>query len=123
MTGNANLVTVEADPGIAAIARELLGDQQKITIVTADAWLDTYNGPGFDLAFVDCRPGKFHRRNDLINHIMYGGLWVGDDLLPQPTWPSDHQPRVDRFLDEIITEPGLVVTLMNWASGLAVGAP
>jgi hypothetical protein len=74
-------------------------------MVTADAdtWLDTYNGPAFDLAFIDCRPGKFHRRNDLISHLMY-------------------QPRVDRFLDEITTQPGRVVTVMNWASGLAVGA-
>lgn len=124
MTGNAHLVTVEADSGVAMIARELLGDQQKITMVTADAdiWLDTYNGPAFDLAFIDCRPGKFRRRRDLLNHLTDGGLWVGDDLLPQPTWPADHQPRVDQLLDEITTQTGLVVTVMNWSSGLAVGA-
>jgi predicted O-methyltransferase YrrM len=57
---------------------------------------------------------------DLLNHLLRGGLYIGDDLLPQPTWPDDHQPRVDKFLSEIVTQPGLEVTLLNWASGLVL---
>lgn len=91
-------------------------------VADADTWLDTYDGPGFDLVFVDCRPGKFHRRTDLLNHLVLGGLYVGDDLLPQPTWPDDHQPRVDDFLSEIAAQSGLQVTLMNWSSGLVVAS-
>jgi predicted O-methyltransferase YrrM len=92
--------------------------------VTADAdtWLDAYDGPGFDLVFVDCRPGKFHRRTELLNQLNLGGVYVGDDLLPQPTWPKDHQWRVDTFLAEIVTQSGLQVTLLNWSSGLVLGA-
>jgi hypothetical protein len=66
--------------------------------VTADAWLD------------------------LLAHLKPGGLYIGDDLLPQPTWPDDHQPRVDRLLGEITTEPGLRATVLDWSSGLIVAA-
>lgn len=87
MTRRAHLVTVEADPAIAAIIRAQFGGDHRVSLVSADAdtWLDAYDGPGFDLVFVDCRPGKFHRRTDLLNHLVRGGLYVGDDLLPQPT--------------------------------------
>jgi predicted O-methyltransferase YrrM len=124
MTGNAHLVTVEADPATAAIAREQHGGDRRVSLVVTDAdtWLDTYDGPGFDLVFVDCRPGKFHRRDDLLGHLVPGGLYVGDDLLPQSTWPEDHQLRVEEFLSKIVVQPGLEVTLLNWASGLVLAA-
>lgn len=124
MTRHAHLVTVEADTSIATLTRQILGGDKRVSLVVADAdtWLDSYSGPGFDLAFVDCRPGKFRRRDDLLSHLTVGGLYVGDDLLPQPTWPEDHQPRVDTFVADITTKPGLRATLMSWSSGLVVGA-
>jgi len=75
---------------------------------------------GLDQVSVDCRPGKFHRRTDLLNHLNLGGVYIGDDM--QPTWPKDHQPRLDTFLSDIATQPGLQVTLLNWSSGLVLGA-
>lgn len=88
----------------------------------AARWLDAYDGPPFDLAFVDWRVGKFEHRDVLVAHLAPGGLYVGDDLLPQPTWPDGHGQRVERFLAEIVEEDALVVTLMDWASGLVVAA-
>jgi predicted O-methyltransferase YrrM len=124
MTSQAHLVTVEADPATAALARQTLEGDHRVSLVVADAdtWLDNYDGPGFDMAFIDCRPGKFHRRIDLLNHLNLGAIYVGDDLLPQPTWPEDHQPRVDTFVSEIATQPGLRATLVSWSSGLVIGA-
>ncbi len=89
---------------------------------TARLTMTAYDGPPFDMAFVDCRPGKFVHRRLLMVHLAPGALYVGDDLLAQPTWPADHQPRVDAFLAEIVAEPDLVVTLMRWSSGLVVAA-
>ncbi|MFF6774156.1 hypothetical protein ACFY8W_11380 [Streptomyces sp. NPDC012637] len=51
-----------------------------------------------------------------------GALYVGDDLNPQPTWPDDHQDRVDRFVRELPRHTKMRWTLMDWASGLAVAA-
>jgi predicted O-methyltransferase YrrM len=118
------LTTIEVDTARADLARHVLGDDQRVTVVTADAaeWLTAYGGPPFDLAFVDWRVGKFDKRPLLVAHLAPGGLYVGDDLLPQPTWPADHAERVEQFLTEITAEDELVVTLMAWASGLVVAA-
>lgn len=120
----ASLVTVEIDAALAELSRHVLGDDPRATVVTADAaeWLTVYDGPPFDLAFVDWRTGKFEQRRLLLGHLAPGGLYIGDDLLPQATWPDDHPGRVERFLSEIVAEDDLVVTLMAWASGLVVAA-
>jgi predicted O-methyltransferase YrrM len=118
------LTSVEVDGATQAVARGIIGDDPRVDLVLNDAhhWLTSYDGPPFDLAYVDCRPGKFGDRRLLLAHLASGALYVGDDLLPQPTWPADHQPRVDAFLAEIVAEPDLVVTLMRWSSGLVVAA-
>ncbi|MFH8363870.1 hypothetical protein ACH4FV_30350 [Streptomyces anulatus] len=54
-------------------------------LADAEAWLDSYQGPPLALAYVDCRPGKFRRLDDLIGLLEPGGLYVVDDLLPPPT--------------------------------------
>jgi predicted O-methyltransferase YrrM len=124
MDPTARLTTVEIDWATQAVARGVVGDDLRAEFVVDDArrWLAAYDGPPFDLVYVDCRPGKFVDRHLLLGHLAAGGLYVGDDLLPQPTWPADHQPRVDAFVADIVAEPDLVVTLMRWASGLVVAA-
>jgi predicted O-methyltransferase YrrM len=124
MGPTAHLTTVELDPDTANHARQIIGDDPRAELVVADAaqWLADYDGSPFDLAFVDCRPGKFHRRDLLLPHLSDGALYVADDLMPQPTWPADHQGRVDAFLSEIVHEPSLIVTLLGWSSGLVVAA-
>ncbi|MFE4332526.1 O-methyltransferase [Streptomyces sp. NPDC056831] len=124
MRHDAHLISVEMDTARQTVATKHLGHDARVTFETADAdtWLDTYDGPPLTLAYVDCRPGKFHRLDDLLDLLEPGGLYVVDDLLPQPTWPSDHQPRVDRFLVQLPEHTNLLGTATTWASGLLVGA-
>ncbi|MCC3767783.1 O-methyltransferase [Streptomyces sp. UNOC14_S4] len=124
MDAAARLETVEADPVPQAVAIRHLGDDERVTFVheDADAWLDGYAGPPLSLAYVDCRPGKFHRLDDLLDLLEPGGLYVVDDLRPQATWPADHGPRVDTFLAHLPENPKLLATPTRWASGLVVGA-
>jgi predicted O-methyltransferase YrrM len=60
MSLDATLVTVEADPRVLSIARRYLANDRRIDFDNrdADAWLDWYEDPSIDLAFVDCRPGN-----------------------------------------------------------------
>jgi predicted O-methyltransferase YrrM len=124
MSSDARLITVEREPGLAQIARQELGNDARIDVVTGDAedWITSYPGPGIDLIFVDCRPGKFHARSAVLDRLSTGGLYVADDLRPQPTWPDEHQPRVDTFLSEIHQHSQLQVTLLAWSSGLVLAA-
>ena len=91
-------------------------------VITADAteWLEQYEGPPFDLVFVDTTITKFERRNLVYRHLAHGALFIADDLLPQEKWTDEHHPRVQRLRAEIRQEPELVATLVDWASGLLV---
>lgn len=122
MDRDARLDTVESDAVTSAVARGVVMGDHRVTLHRADArgWLDSYDGPAFDLVFIDCRPGKFAQRDLLIDHLAPGGLYVVDDLLPQATWPSDHAPRVDRFLAEIGDRDGLHVARLSWDSGIVI---
>ncbi|MEU8698537.1 class I SAM-dependent methyltransferase [Streptomyces sp. NPDC048680] len=125
MRPDGHLTSVETDTTRQAVAIEHLGRDPRVAFenADADAWLDMYSGPPFALAYVDCRPGKFHRLDDLLNLLEPGGLYIVDDLLPQPTWPSDHQPRVDAFLAQLSERINLLGTVAIWASvWLLVGA-
>lgn len=121
---HATLVTVEIDEEAADIVRKLFASEPGVEVVHSDAtaWLEGYDGPPFDLIFVDTTVTKFDRRDLLLRHMAPGALLIADDLIAGPTWTPQHPARVDRFLDEIVREPDLVVTLMAWASGLAVAA-
>ncbi|MFD0019834.1 O-methyltransferase [Streptomyces sp. NPDC058382] len=124
MRHDARLTSVETDSVRQTVAAEHLGHDPRVTFETSDAdtWLDSYAGPPLALAYVDCRPGKFGRLDDLLDILEPGGLFVVDDLLPQPTWPSGHQPDVDSFLAQLPDRANLLGTAATWASGLLVGA-
>ena len=124
MDSAARLVTVERQPALANACRTLLASDRRAEVVTADAteWLTSYSGPLFDLVFVDTTVAKFERR-DLVFAVMAdGALLVADDLLPQEKWTEAHVPRVERFRREIMEEPDLTPTLVDWASGLVIAA-
>ena len=124
MDADARLTVVEIHVKIGGICRSLLAEDPRAEVITADAteWLEQYLGPPFDLVFVDTTVTKFDRRDLVFAHLAKGALFVADDLLPQDTWTTDHPARVERFRKEIMTEPGLVPTMIDWASGIVVAS-
>lgn len=123
MDARARLTTLEAHPEAAGISRTVLDGDDRVEVVADDAcaWLEAYDGPAFDLIFVDVGVLKYERRDLTLSRLAEGGFFVADDLLPQPKWVETHQARVSRFRTEIFTEPGLQVTLLDWGSGILVG--
>jgi predicted O-methyltransferase YrrM len=124
MDDEARLTVLEIHVKISGICRTLLAEDPRAHVVTTDAtdWLETYSGPPFDLIFVDTTKAKFDRRDLLYAHLARGALLIADDLLPNDTWTPEHAPRVDRLRTDILTEDGLVPTLVDWASGLVIAS-
>jgi predicted O-methyltransferase YrrM len=125
MDSDATLTTVEADGDTYAAVMGILTDS-RLTRVSASAgdYLSVLgDDEHFDMAFVDCRPGKFERLDELLAHLRPGGIYVVDDLLPQPTWPEDHPERVEGFLKRwpFLDGEFRAQIVMDWASGLAIG--
>lgn len=124
MDDKARLTCLEVHAKIAEICRRVLRSDSRAEVITTNAttWLENYSGPPFDLVFVDTTEAKFERRDVLFAHMRQGALLVADDLLPGETWTPEHPARVERFRKEILTEPDLVPTLIDWASGVFVAA-
>lgn len=82
----ASLVTVELDPGRAAIASERLRGFPNVELLVGD-WRDhlPQHAP-FELLFFD--GGRFDEAPDSINLVAVGGLIVKDDLSPDWEGPD-----------------------------------
>jgi predicted O-methyltransferase YrrM len=122
MSEDATLVTVDVDPGPQAVARELLGRDRRLTIVTEDAagFLRRQEPASFDLIFADAMPGKFDHLDEALALLRPGGLYLIDDMLPQENWPDGHAPRVPALIETLAGRPELKLVSMAWSSGLVV---
>jgi hypothetical protein len=49
-----------------------------------------------------------------------GGLYVIDDLLPQPNWPEGLAEKVPVLVKRLATDERFVIAPMAWASGIVI---
>jgi predicted O-methyltransferase YrrM len=121
----ARLITLEVHPEAAQISKEMLASDSRAEVVQADAveWLRAYDGPLFDMIFVDASVPKYEERALTLSRIAPGGLFVCDDVIWQASWDPAVRPskdRVDKFRVEIFAETQFQVTLMDWGPGICV---
>jgi predicted O-methyltransferase YrrM len=122
MDRDATLLTVDNDDVLVSVARRHLGNDRRVTFTIADG--HTYlgalcdEGRTFDLVFADAIPGKYANLDEALQLVRVGGLYVVDDMLPQPNWPPEHPAKVARFVDTLLARPDLRVTPLNWSTGI-----
>ncbi len=121
MSAEARLTTIDSDDAVVAVARRHLGHDARIDFRVGDASaiLGELDAP-FDLVFADAWPGKFAQLDRVIELLAPGGLYVIDDLLPQPNWPDGHGANVQRLLAELESRPDLHIVRLDWSSGIVV---
>jgi len=122
MDADARLITVDTDEAPQAIARDLLGDDGRVTFILEDggAVLERTAHAAFDLIFADAWPGKFSHLDEALAALRPGGVYVVDDLLPQPNWPDGHQAAVDGYLADLRARDGYAFTQLDWATGVVL---
>jgi hypothetical protein len=49
-----------------------------------------------------------------------GGIYVVDDMLPQPNWPDGHAPKAAALADRLLTLEGFQSTWLEWSTGLII---
>ncbi len=122
MDGSASLTSVDIDPESQAVAREILGGDPRLHIVTADAgvFLRQQAGASFDLIFADAMPGKYEFLDAALGLLRRGGLYVIDDMLPQANWPEGHAAKVPRLMEDLAGRTGFRMVSLDWSSGLVL---
>ncbi len=115
-----HLVTVDVDPVVQQVAKINLGHDPRVVFVEEDG-SEFLRQPGnlrYDLIFADAMPGKFSELDEALTLLADGGVYVGDDLLPQDSWPEEHAPKVPVYIETMQARAELEVEYWEWSSGV-----
>ncbi len=121
---NSKIVTVENDSVVVAIAQKYLGDDRRISFHLEDAGtfleqIETIRKQ-FDFIFADTWAGKYTHLEAALHALKPGGLYVIDDMLPQPNWPDGHELKVAALIAELEDRHNLLLTKLDWSSGIII---
>ncbi len=122
MDANATLLSIDNEARYQAVAETVLGADKRLQLLCADAgyWLEDGQKPRFDLIFADAWPGKYANLDAALNALAPGGLYVIDDMLPQPNWPDGHGENVDKLVAELANRNDLNIVRMTWSTGILI---
>jgi predicted O-methyltransferase YrrM len=120
MDAASTLDTVDIDEGVVAVAQRHLAADHRVRFHLMDgaAFLQQTKPWQFDLIYADAWPGKFSHLDEALRLLRPGGMYVIDDLLPQPNWPEGHAPKVPALIHEIERRDEFATVRLSWASGL-----
>jgi predicted O-methyltransferase YrrM len=120
MDAGANLVTVDSDPRLVAVAERHLGSDRRVVFHVGDgaAFIQRADRRSFDLIYADTWTGKFTHLDGALELLRPGGIYVIDDLLPQPSWPEGHAPKVPALIQDLERRGEFATVKLGWASGL-----
>lgn len=121
-----SVVTVDNDEQLLSIARQHLSTDKRVNIICQDGddFLReaVWNKDRYDLIFADTWSGKYRMLDEALSLLLPGGLYVIDDMLPQPNWPEGHADKVDALMAELTQRADLHVCVMNWSCGVVLAA-
>ncbi|MDR2153951.1 MAG: class I SAM-dependent methyltransferase [Burkholderiaceae bacterium] len=124
MDAGSRLTTVDNDESLLSILKRHLGADPRLTVVCSDGddFLRSIRGERFDLIFADTWAGKYRLLYETLELLNPAGLYVIDDMLPQPNWPEGHAQKVADLVATLESMKGYHVTKLSWASGVVLVA-
>jgi len=122
MDSGSHLTTIDHDEALLSILQRHLGADPRLTVVCADGdeFLQSLRGQRFDFIFADTWAGKL--LDDALELLNPAGLYVIDDMLPQPNWPEGHAGKVANLVATLEQRKDFHVTKLSWASGIILAA-
>ena len=124
MDSESRLITVDNDESLLSIAKRNLDADPRLKVICADGddFLQSLRGECFDFIFADTWAGKYRLLDEALDLLNPGGLYVIDDMLPQPNWPEEHADKVADLVVTLEKREGFRVTKLSWASGVVLAA-
>jgi predicted O-methyltransferase YrrM len=122
MSADSTLTSIDNDSKCMEVATRFLGDDPRLDLVTADgeAWVLSNMHRKFDYIFADTWHGKYLLLDEVLAMLKTGGLYIIDDMIPQPNWPDGHHQKVTNLLTYLDTRDDLVLTRQIWATGIVI---
>ncbi len=122
MDTKSHLITVDNDERLVSIAKKYLGSDNRIDfrVGLGEEVIDEIKENSIDFIFADTWPGKYHYLEEALRLLKVGGIYVIDDMLPQPNWPEGHDKKVDALIEILNAREDLHMTQMDWATGVII---
>jgi predicted O-methyltransferase YrrM len=122
MSPASHLIAVDNDETFLSILKRNLGADPRLKVVCSDGdeFLRSLRGEHFDFIFADTWAGKYRLLHEALELLNPAGLYVIDDMLPQPNWPEGHAEKVDGLVATLEKMEGFHVTKLSWASGVVL---
>lgn len=89
-----------------------------VACADGDDFLRSLQGQRFDFIFADTWAGKYRLLDEALALLNPGGLYVIDDMLPQPNWPEGHAEKVAHLVATLEQREDFRLTKLSWASGV-----
>jgi predicted O-methyltransferase YrrM len=112
MDAASQLITVDFDQSLLDILKAVCSD--------GDEFVRSLQGQRFDLIFADTWAGKYQMLDEVLEMLNPAGLYIIDDMLPQPNWPEGHAKKVENLIAILENRPDFHVTKLSWASGVVI---
>ncbi len=122
MDQTSNLISIDFDDSVLSIAQQFLGSDSrlKLELIDGEKWVEANRETRFDFIFADTWHGKYLMLDEVLEMLKIGGLYIVDDMLPQPNWPEGHAEKAEKFVEKLESFPNLNVTKLNWSTGIIV---
>jgi predicted O-methyltransferase YrrM len=123
MNFSSSLVSLDNDPVFLEIADRFLGNDPRLELISMDGaeWVEKNRSAKFDYIFADTWHGKYLLLDEVLSMLNKGGLYIIDDMLPQPNWPEGHAAKAIQLIKELEAREDLWLTKQAWATGIVVG--
>ncbi len=115
--GDVEVLTVENDPGTAALVRAVPWPAF-VKLINGDATDVTRRSGTFDLIFADAPAGKWHGLEKTIAALRPGGRLVVDDMTPTRYIDDTHRHKTNQVREHLHSHPELTTVEIAWSTGL-----
>jgi predicted O-methyltransferase YrrM len=122
MDNNSTFISIDNDPQLLEVASRFLGGDERLDLISCDGgdWINNNKHCKFDYIFADTWHGKYLLLEEALSMLSKGGLYIIDDMLPQPNWPEGHHEKVANLVRYLDTRYDLLLTRQAWATGLVI---
>jgi len=122
MDASSTLISIDNEKSVLNIAQAYLNEDERLTLIRIDGneWIEKNKHQKFDYIFADAWPGKYFLLEETLSMLNKGGLYVIDDMLPQPNWPEGHQEKAVKLIEDLEKRSDIILTKQRWATGIII---
>lgn len=122
MDRNSTLLSIDNDEKFLDIADRYLSQDSRLALVLADGeeWIENNQEMRFDYIFADTWHGKYLLLDEVLEMLNKGGIYIIDDMMPQPNWPEGHDQKAKNLIKDLEARKDLVLTKQVWATGIVI---